>query len=282
MLAGLRERRVNADHVLTSLPRHAVTLAQEAARNYDVLVAVGGDGTVNEVASGLLLARTPETVLGIVPFGTGNDVAQLIGIHDLAGALAAIEQGRTVTMDAIEVHCHDAGQLVTRHALLFAAVGFAGELLKHTTPAVKRIFGAKYCYSVGFFRALFRYRAPQMKIRCGDQEFQGRMFLACAGNAEYAGGGVMRLSPGTSISDGLLNVSVIESMDRWEIARNFPRLLRGTHVGHAKVRYFTATSLAIETDPVIEIQVDGDLSGYTPATFQLKPSALKVLSLRHD
>ena len=277
LLVDLDARKLKADHVLTDGPRHAISMAREASRSYDVVAAVGGDGTVNEVASGILLAGETKTALALIPFGTGNDAAQLLGIRSLEAAVNALASGTTRTVDAIEVRCHDAGKQVTRFALLYAAVGFAGELLKCTTPAVKRLFGPRYCYSVGFFRALLGFKSPRMWVRCDDREFNGRMFLVSAGNAEIVGAGTMRLSPGAKVDDGILNVNVIEGLGRMETARWFPKVLKGIHTTHPKVRYFAATSVTVECEPLMEVQMDGELFGHTPATFRVMPRAIRVI-----
>jgi diacylglycerol kinase (ATP) len=121
-----------------------------------------------------------------------------------------------------------------------------------------------------------------MRVVCDGRATCGPLFLACAGNSEFAGGGVMRLSPGAKMDDGLMHVSLIDSVGRREIAGQFLRLLKGTHVSHPKVRYTTATSLQVETEPSSLITVDGDLVGHTPACFEVKPGALKILTVRRS
>ena len=278
LLGDLERCRLKVDYVLTERPRHAVDLAKEAAVKYDVVVAVGGDGTVNEVASGLLLAGETGCLLGVIPVGTGNDVAQMAGVSTVDDAVRALAEGPLQSVDVIEVVCEESGRRATRFALLYAAVGFAGELLKHTTAEVKKIFGSHYCYTFGFFRALFTYESPTMQVKCDDREFAGRMFLVSAGNAEIVGAGTMRLSPGARTDDGMLNVNVVEELGRLEVARWFPRLLMGTHTTHPKVHYFPANSVSIESQPAMEVQVDGELFGCTPATFTVKPKALRVIT----
>jgi diacylglycerol kinase (ATP) len=276
LLVELTSHGVQADHVITDGMGHALSLARDASRSYDVIAAVGGDGTVNEVASGILLAGEAKTALAVIPFGTGNDAAQLLGIRTLEDAVHALASGTTRTIDAIEVRCVDAGKEVTRYALLYAAVGFAGELLKCTTPTVKRLFGPRYCYSVGFFRALLGFRSPTMRVRCDEREFNGRMLLVSAGNAEMVGAGTMRLSPGAKVDDGKLNVNVIEDLGRLETARWFPKVLEGIHTTHPKVRYFATSSVTVECEPLMEVQMDGELFGHTPARFRVIPGAIRV------
>ncbi len=277
LLAELDAQRLKPDYAITNGPGHAMSLAREASRSYDVIAAVGGDGTVNEVASGILLAGAATASLAVIPFGTGNDVAQLLGMRSVHEVIHALASGATRTMDAIEVRCQDAGKEHTRYALLYAAVGFAGALLKRTTPLVKRLFGPRYCYSVGFFHALLDFKPPMMRVRCDDLEFNGRMFLVSAGNAEIVGAGTMRLSPGAKVDDGKLNVNVIENLGRLETVRWFPKLLKGMHTMHPKVRYFAATSLTVECETPMEVQMDGELFGHTPVTFQVRPESIRVV-----
>jgi len=115
-------------------------------------------------------------------------------------------------------------------------------------------------------------------VRCDDREFNGRMFLVSAGNAEIVGAGTMRLSPGAKVDDGQLNVNVIEDLGRLETARWFPKVLKGTHTTHPKVRYFAATSVTVECEAVMEVQMDGELYGHTPATFEVRPGAIRVIA----
>lgn len=264
----------------TTARGHATRLAAAHGGGCDVVLAAGGDGTVHEVASGLLDAGH-ERPLAVAPFGTGNDLARLLGTHDDDQLVAALAAGAPVAMDTITVRCRDtAGREVVRHALLFAAVGFASELLRQTTPRVVRWFGPKLCYSVGFFRALFRYRPPMVTARIGDRVERGPLFHVCAANAPHAGGGLMKLAPGARLGDGRLELCLIRQSGPLEAAWQFPRLLRGTHIHHPKVRCFQGTELEVDTDAPAPVAVDGELVGFTPATFTVRPGSLRVFARR--
>jgi len=275
--AGLSRHALAAEAAFTERPGQAVKLAQAASGQFGAVVAVGGDGTVNEVASGLLAAQGPPAALGIIPAGTGNDIATQLGLRSVETALAALREGRQRAFDAIEATWGRGAERCRRFALSFASVGFASELIRRTTPALKRLLGPRFCYSVGFVRALAGFAPPLMRVTVDGQPRQGRFFHVCAGNAEYAGGGVMRISPGARMDDGQLNICLIEGLGRLEALRHLPRLLRGTHVTHPKVRYFTGQVLALEADRATDVQLDGDLVGHTPATFQIRPGAIQVL-----
>lgn len=278
LVGGLQRLGHRVEKSPTNAEGQAIHLARDA-RGYDGVVAVGGDGTVNEVATGLMLRGPEAPLLGIAPFGTGNDVAKLVGTAEDDGFLAAVGSWVERRLDVMQVEfAKPGGGREQRAAILFAAVGFASELLRQTTPRVKRWFGPQLCYSVGFFRALLRYRTPLIHARTPGLEVNERMLVAYAANAPHAGGGMMQLAPGASMQDGLMNMSLIRQTSRWEAAIQFPRLLKGTHIGHPKVRYFTGTELELNCDQPLDVAIDGDIVGCTPARIQLRPGQLRVLS----
>jgi YegS/Rv2252/BmrU family lipid kinase len=274
--AELWRRGLAGPEHLCGKPGDGIAQARNLAATADVMVAIGGDGTVSEVASGLLQSRAA-ACLAILPFGTGNDIASQVGVRTLAQAMDLLAHGQPRLMDAIEVQYLDETGPTIRHALCFASIGFAGELLRQTTPAIKRWFGQRCCYSVGFLRALATYRPPQVRVQTEAAAFAGRWLHICAGNLERAGGGAMRLSPGARCDDGQLDICLIEAMSRLATAWHFPKLLRGTFVGHPRVRYFPGTQLVLETNHPVPLQLDGDLIGTTPARFCLQPARLPVL-----
>ncbi len=273
---GFRQDGIEGKARFTSRPGDAVRFAQELARECDVVAAVGGDGTLFEVASGLLLSGATRTALGVVPLGTGNDAARQCGISDITQARLALRGNRTRTVDAIRIRCHLEGSPVLRYALLFGAVGIAGEALKKTTPRVKRIFGQRLAYPVGALRAIWSYRAPRMRVTGGGQTWENRFLLVCASNGEMAGGG-MRLAPGARIDDGLLDVNVCEAIGRWATVALLWQICRGRRMSHPKLRYFTARTVAVEADPPLAVAADGELIGHTPAQLEVVPQALKIL-----
>lgn len=257
---------------------HLTELARELAASCDLLLAAGGDGTVREVASGLLSSPATETVLGVLPVGTGNDFATQLGMAEPESALQALVEGQVRALDVIEVR-HGRGAAATvDHALLFAATGFAVEVLRRTSPRVKRLFGRRFSYSVGFFRALLGFRTPTMTVDAEGKAWTGPVFHVGAGNAEWAGGGAMRLSPGARMDDGQLELCRIEALGRLEVLRCFPMLLRGTFPRHPKVRYFQGREMTVVSEPALPLALDGDVVGQTPATLRVRAGALRVVA----
>ncbi len=150
---------------LTESAGHATRLAKSNAPDFEIVAALGGDGTVNEVANGLMAVELGERpALATLPVGTGNDVALTFGLAHFESAIDALANGGTRTLDVIRVQLMRDGEPVTRHALLFVAAGFAAEVIRKTGPRVKRLFGRRFSYSVGLFRALASFRAPVFSV----------------------------------------------------------------------------------------------------------------------
>ncbi len=278
LLKGLGEAGMAAEVRLTERSGHASELARDFAGEFDLVMAVGGDGTVHEVVSGLV-ASGRTTPLAIAPFGTGNDIAHLVGVGDDAAAIAAVAHPAPCALDTVEVTWREGRADRRRHAVLFAGTAFASELLRQTTPAVVRLCGPKLCYSVGFFRALATFRAPTLKVRTADGEWlQPNGVLALAGNSPHAGGRMMRIGPDASLTDGRLEFTLVEAVGRWELALQFGRLLRGTHIRHPKVRFFRGEWMELDADPPQPLAIDGEVVGQTPARFAVRPRSLQVLA----
>ncbi|MBM3849276.1 MAG: diacylglycerol kinase family lipid kinase [Verrucomicrobia bacterium] len=296
-LDRLAQGGVRCEVRVTERPGHAVELARRevvASAGFDCVIAAGGDGTVHEVASGLI-AGGSRVALAVAPFGRGNDIAQLVGVSgaglpDDEAALRAILEPRPVTLDTIRVSwlrregadgTGPGGESLemVRHAILFGGVGFVGELLRRTTPATVRWFGPRWCYSAGFFRALFSFRPPVLRVRSEEgQEVLPHAVVALAGNAPFAGGGLMRIGPGASMTDGLMELTLIEAVGRLELALQFVRLLRGTHVRHRKVRFFRGRWLEVSADPEQPLAFDGELLGTSPVRFEVARRSLTLLT----
>jgi YegS/Rv2252/BmrU family lipid kinase len=266
----------NCNQIITTKPGEAAWLAQKFASQYDVIAAVGGDGTVSEVVNGIQLSKVSQCALAIVPTGTGNDAAASLGLDKETPLQRLLVAVKTQSIDLIEIKCQRNGKPTLQYALLFAAVGIVSESLRLTTPVVKRLFGRRLAYPVGVACALWRYKAPYMRITVGERILEGHFLFAGAHNTPYAGGG-MKIAPGAQLDDGLLNVNLIEKMGPWAALKQLRSLRDGLHINRSYVRYLAAEKLSISADSPLEIAVDGELAGHTPAQFCVKPKALQVL-----
>jgi YegS/Rv2252/BmrU family lipid kinase len=254
----------------------AARLATEGAQA--LLVAVGGDGTALEVANGILRATGggPRPVMAVLPLGSGNDTARMTGITDIDSALAAITGNHRRELDTIRVEYRTPVGTACQHALVFAGAGLAADIIRRTPPGLKRRLGGRWGYIAGFFLALARHHPYPMTLGEGGSVRNGRFAAIVAANHTHAGGHTMHIGPGAVPDDGAFDLSVIEGVGRLAVARQFLRLLHGTHVHHPAVRYSRGTRLDLDGTEPVPIQIDGEYVGTTPAVFELRPASLRV------
>lgn len=274
LIHALRAAGHGVEERVTCGSGDAIRMAASDGGAFEVVLALGGDGTVNEVANGLLMAGH-SAALAVAALGTGNDVAQLLGTHQETTLLRALATATPRRMDTLEVR-HAEG---LRHALLFAGCGLATGLLQHTTPRVKRWFGGRGSYAVGFLRALRTHRGIPMRVRSPAGEWETPAgTVVVAAKAPQAGGGGLRLAPTARPDDGCLHGLWLGPAGRLAILGHFIRLSRGTHLGHPSLQAFSGTWLELCTDPPMPLALDGELVGRTPARMEVRPRALAVIA----
>lgn len=262
------------DSVVTTGPGHAREIAA-TTDGYDIFAAVGGDGTVGEVMSGIMDRQGPRPRLAIIPGGTGNDIALSVGIRTLEDCVRSLRGGRTRAIDLMRVHSLVDGQPAQRHAFLFGAVGFSSYPM--VKPWMKRLLSPKGAYYLGTFLKALVYRSPQMTIRTDNREQSGLTWVVVVGNAEKSAGGSMCLAPGARIDDGELKITIIPSNPRFKmITRLMPRIASGAHTTEPGISYFPARNIEIDSDPPALLDLDGDIFGTTPVRFTICPQALVV------
>lgn len=269
--------RVRIERIaVTAYPGHATHIAAEV-RGHDVVVAVGGDGTVRELACGLL-SRPAPLPLAIVPTGTGNDVARAVGVVTVADSVAALCTGRLHPLDVLQVDCSSGTACVRHYACLTASVGVSATVIHRLKPWMKRCLGARNAYLLATVVAVAQYRCPRMVVCWDGGEYRGRTLLVNVGNAEWESGGGMRMSPGARVDDGMANVCLIRAAPTLRLLRKLPHVLTGDHIHDAEVTYVTATRVEVDSHPPAGLQMDGDALGVTPAAFTVRRHALRVLT----
>jgi YegS/Rv2252/BmrU family lipid kinase len=252
------------------------SLALTAAQTNQLVVAVGGDGTVNEVARGVLRSQS-EAQLAVVPLGSGNDFAKVLGMPRrpraavqsiLASNSYHVDLGRVVTVN------HDD----RREALFINAVGVGFDaLVANEAQYSKKARGvAGYLYLA--LRTLLKWTYPDIEVECHGSRFSaGPTLLATAGNGTCSGGGFY-LTPGASPTDGQLDVCVIGRPTPFGLLSLVPALLRGTHLTHDAVSSKRATSVDIRSSSGLFVHVDGEVvtNNALHIGIEVIPSALLV------
>lgn len=243
--------------------------AEHLARNAavagaDVVCAAGGDGTLNEVVNGLDGYDTP---LGVIPLGTANDFAQQAGIpEDVNHAMDVILRRKPVRIDTASLN--------GRRFLNVSTGGIGAEATAETPSHFKETMGG-IAYAITGLRKLADYTPSRGVFRSGGFVLEREFLLFAIGSARSSGGGTM-VTPHASMTDGLLDLCIVENMSRREFARTVLRLRKGEHVGGAGVHYVRVPDLTIEGTKPISVNVDGEVSGATKLDYRARPRDLNV------
>jgi YegS/Rv2252/BmrU family lipid kinase len=280
--AALTRHGIQHDSAVTSRAGHAVQLAQQAiASGHRRLLALGGDGSFNELINGLVAQQEVplETLLAAVaPLGTGNDWARTMQVPDDPELLAAaMARGRTrrVDLGIAEVPALS-GKAARRLAFHNnAGAGINAEALRLTPRGGPRVLA----YLIGLARALMRYRAPQFEVSIDGRLRSGRYLIALAANGHFYGAG-MRLAPGAQVDDGFFDLALVETMPILGALRRLPKLFNGKLATDPAVRIVRCRSVTIRSTPTCGVEVDGQDFGSTPVILTLRPGALNVLDCR--
>lgn len=259
---------------------YARKLALEGA---EIVVAAGGDGTISEVADGLLRTGAG-TQLGIMPSGTGSDFARSLGLDgDVEAAAARIASGSRRTIDVGCVNFIDQhGALASRHFINISSLGVSGPTARAVNDAKTgdRMSG-KVVFLWHTVRELIRYRFQDVRIKVDDQPpFEARIALVAVANGRFFGGGMM-IAPDALLDDGQLDVVVIHGRSKLSLLMDIRLVYSGAHRRLASCTFLRGRKVVVEPlgDPLANgalLDVDGESPGRVPATFEIRPAALTL------
>lgn len=273
LVAALSDRPGLCSVHVTTAPGEATAVAAAfAAAGMRLVVAVGGDGTVNEVANGLVGPGRPPTTLGVVPAGRGGDFARSVGLaRNPAVALARLRVGRARRVDVGRAEFGDGSSRLLTNV---GGVGFDAEVARRA--ARSRLPGTTAPYLAGIAGALRHLRTRRVEVATDGGSFSGEALAIVVANGHSFGGGI-RIVPDADPNDGCLDVAIIGNVSRRELVRQVPGVYRGAHVRHPRFALLRATMVRIESDGPMPVQLDGEGVGAAPVTFVVVPAALRVL-----
>src|SRR6185369_10639344 len=275
----------------TTRAGEGIELAASAARKgCKLIIACGGDGTISEVANGILSVDS-DAELGILPSGTGGDFRKTLAIPArAAGAARILSDGQPRSIDVGKItYTNDQGDLESRYFLGVASFGMSADVIarvKEGGPDWLPSKGPKWLtgrisFGVAMLQTAAKKSATRVVVQL-DDDAALHMTVAnlCVANARYFGGG-MKIAPNARLADGKFDVISIGDLGAARILANAPRLYVGAHlsmsdVGHALAAKVSARSL--DKNETVEVEVDGEIPGCLPATFQILPKALRVRS----
>ena len=239
------------------------------------MVVVGGDGTVNEAVNGLLQSGRDGVELAVVPRGTGDDFARTFGIPTkLEEALAVAAGGEARPVDAGRATFRSDGEPAERYFANFAGAGISGAIARRGAATSRRL-GARAAYMWATVTVFARWSSVPMRIELDDQHRHGNMFEVLICNGAYAAGG-MRVAPDATTDDGLFDTVLIGDITKPDFVTTFPKIYKGTHVGHPKIEVVRARTVTVDADRPLPVVLDGEQPGTTPARFEIVPGVLRV------
>lgn len=253
--------------VKTSRPGEAILIAQKAAeQGYDVVCAMGGDGTVNEVINGI--AGTG-AALAVIPVGTGNDFAHALGVPkgDVAGACRVLARGHRRPMDLCRVN--------DRYFASSFGAGFDARVTKAANERFKRLGGIR-AYILAVMSVIWSFRPGKVRILADGREiFKSPLLVAVTNWKSYGGG--MYICPDAEIDDGLFDVCIVDKLPILRFLYSFPRVIRGTHVTMPEVEIFRARSVHISCSRLETYHVDGEVFEADDMELTLFPGGIDVV-----
>ncbi len=266
----------------------AIIAAREASAGRRLIIACGGDGTISEVANGILASGT-DAELGVLPSGTGGDFRRTLNIPvRAADAATALRAGRTQLLDVGHVsYVNHKGTDEARYFLNVASCGMGGDVVRRVKagdaswlpPGASRLLGGKASFALAALQTTLAFTKPTIMLGLDDKPAR-RLTVAnlCVANARFFGGG-MKIAPEAKLNDGLLDVVALGDLDALTILTNVYKLYLGTHLGMQQVHHAHATRVTVsatDDSAKVQLEVDGELVGTLPASFEISPRALRV------
>ena len=255
--------------LLTRKAGDGTTIAREAVKQgAKIVIAAGGDGTVNEVVNGLVGTNTP---LGIIPLGTVNVLARELGIPLSASrAIKTIAEGTPRPIDL--------GIANGRYFTLMAGFGFDAEIVTNVLQPIKDWIGAS-AYVLKALETLAKCQATEITLEMPEETYSAKAFLVIVANVStYAYN--LHIAPMAVPDDGLLDICVFERpiTDRIGFVRQVAEIFINRHMYHKAVRFFRTTKVMLRSDPETYAQLDGDPFGKTPVGMSVTPGILPVIA----
>ena len=257
----------------------AERIAKEAAESgYDIIIAVGGDGTVNQVVNGILQSsghRSSQTKLGIISFGTGKGFSQSLGLpKDIASQIKLIKNDVSRFVDIGKINFE--GKDSVRYFINELQFGIGGKVNESISPLTKKMLG-RFAFGFEAVKTLLNYKASEIKIELEQISETKNVIGVIIANGSYTGGG-MKLTPAARLNDGLFDVLIIEDMPLTARFNSFSKIYSGRHIGLPAFKLFRTRELRFSYGNGLSVESDGELIHGKCISSEVIPSALSIIS----
>lgn len=254
--------------ISTTKVEEAINIAKEESKKHEIIVAVGGDGTVNEVATGLISSN--RGILGVLPGGTGNDMGRSLGIPmEPIEALEILCKGYTKNMNI--------GNVNGLNFLNISSIGFDAEVVMNNINIKKKI-KSSFSYAISVVYTLFNFKKKKIQIDIDGKIIEDDVYLLAVGNGKYYGGG-MKILPMAEIDDGYFDICTISDINKFKLLFLFPTIFKGNHIKYKKhVKIYKGKKIRVKTEKKVYLNIDGELlPKEKEINFRLEENKLKVI-----
>lgn len=272
----------NYTHAFTQARLDAVKLAREAVeRGIRKIIVVGGDGTLNEAANGILMQNvvpSQDVSLAMIPIGTGNDWGRMYNYPASAEAcVTMIREGHTVLQDAGLVRYSEDGITAERYFINVAGVGCDAVVTSDTNRRKDHGGSGKIAYMLSLIRSIFTFSSQPAVIEAdGNELFSGELYSANFGICRYSGGGMMQV-PNAIPDDGLLDITIIRRVGKIKVIMNTSKLYDGSFVTMKEVSVHRASTVTVNSSAGLLLETDGESLGGAPLTISSITKALRLV-----
>jgi YegS/Rv2252/BmrU family lipid kinase len=261
--------KIALDIKFTEYPKHATELAKVARDKYDLIIAAGGDGTINEVINGMANSKA---ILVIIPFGSTNVLACELGIpNDPKKAAELITEGKKIKMDLGYAETGNE----SKYFSMMLDVGPFAQVIKEMTPEFKKRWG-RFAYPFGLIKLLFRYKWHKIYVK---HKVESVGYFVLIANIKYYGG-EYEIADKANISDGLLDLVIINRKNLWDLIVLLFSFTTGKLNKFLRKEYYQIKEADIYSNHNMQIQVDGEVLGLAPLSVKIIPKALNVIAAK--
>jgi YegS/Rv2252/BmrU family lipid kinase len=279
--ALLKKEDLSLSVKFTETKGHAIDITGKAISDgFRKIMTVGGDGTLNEVLNGVFTSGScpaNDITLSLIPVGTGNDWGRMFGIPlEYEKAVKIISDNKTLLHDVGLVSYYNGTENHKRYFINIAGLGFESVVVRKTNIQKDKGHGGKLIYFYNLLTSLLSYKNTKAEIIIDGEITHANVFSLNVGNGRYCGGG-MRQTPRALPDDGLLDVTIINGMGKFEIIRNLKILYDGTILQHPKIDGYKCSHVKVSSGSIIYAEADGESLGHTPVEFSIIPSAINIV-----
>ena len=273
--------KINFRSDFTTKKHDAIRISRRGIEDgYRQIIAVGGDGTMNEIVNGCFRQKScdpKEIKLGMITVGTGNDWGRMFDIpHDYEGAIEVIAKGKHRLQDAGEAFYFSGTRRLKRFFINIAGLGFDALVVRRTNIQKDKGRSGKALYLWTLLRSLLAYSYTSTEIDIDGKVIINDVFTISLGIGKYSGGGMVQ-TPNAIPDDGLFDITIIKRIRKGEVIRSLKMLYDETILSHPKIEGFTGKRILIDSDPLIHLEADGESLGHSPIEFNIIPRSINIV-----